>query len=173
MPHPFVLATRAPRSLASPFIARYCADLSQKKNLEIVRNIYGLLNRIGTATFLALPDTDRRAFYKLICDPELEIIQSAELVFDTDGTFHGYDGFIKVARELVEGLGDINFDADKGFESGDTVVCEVRARATGSGSGVPVELSMAHLWELREGLACRWVVYPTVGEALEAAGMQE
>ncbi|MEJ7876688.1 MAG: nuclear transport factor 2 family protein [Solirubrobacterales bacterium] len=128
---------------------------------------------MGTDVFLALPDGDRRAFFELSFDPELEIVQSAELVFDTDGTFHGYNGFIKAGRELVEGLGAIDFEPGKGFEIGNAVVFEVRARATGSGSGVPVELTMAHLWELRQGLACRWVVYPTVREALGAAGMQE
>jgi ketosteroid isomerase-like protein len=144
------------------------------ENVEIVRNLYAGLNRAGAARLLALPDAIRRETFEQLFDPELEIRQSAELVFDTAGTFRGYEGFVEAARELVEALGDIQFEVGKGFESGDKVVFEVRARASGRGSGVPVETRLiAHLWELTGGLVRRWIVYPTLEDALEAASLSE
>ena len=144
------------------------------ENVETVRNIYEGIRQMGGATALfALPDATRKNLYDQLFDPELEIRQSAELVLDTVGTFYGYEGFIDCTRELVEGLGDIQFDPGQAYESGDTVVFEVRALATGKESGVPVQGRLAHLWELKNGRVRRWVVYPTLAEALEAAGLSE
>ena len=145
-----------------------------EENVETVRRIYDGIRQMGGASAMfALPDDARRDLYDQTFDPELEIRQSAELVVDTVGTFHGYEGFIDCTRELVEGLGDIQFDPGQAFESGDTVVFEVRALATGKESGVPVEGRLAHLWELRNGRVRRWVVYPRLAEALTAAGLSE
>jgi len=144
-----------------------------RENVEIVRTLYEGINRIGVAGISALPDVAQRNFFEQSFDPELEIRQSAELVFDTAGTFHGYEGFVEAARELVEALADLRFEVGEAFESGNKVVFEVRALATGRGSGVPIEIPrLAHLWELNERLVRRWIVYPTLGEALEAAELR-
>jgi ketosteroid isomerase-like protein len=145
-----------------------------QENVEIVRAVYAGINEAGATRLLASPDATRRQMYEQFFDPELEVRQSAELVFDTAGTFHGYEGFLEATRELVDALGDIQFEVREGFEAGDTVVFEVRARAAGRGSGVPVATRLiAHLWELKEGRVRRWIVYPTLSDALEAAGLSE
>ncbi len=144
-----------------------------QENVEIVRNVYDALNRTSVGAFLAMPDSSRRAIFERIYDPGLELRQSPEAVFDTVGTFRGYEGYLEAGRELVEALGDIQFDIGKAFEAGDNVVFDVVARATGMGSGIPVERRIAHLWELKEGLVLRWIVYQTLEQALEAAGLRE
>ena len=145
------------------------------ENVEIVRRLYEGINQGGIASLYGLPDAARRELYEQIFDPEVELVQSAELVFDTAGTFRGYEGFVEGTRELVEGLGNIRFDlVGEPFEAGNQVVFEVRALATGRESGIPVQTPLiAHLWELKDGLVRRWVVYPTLEEALEAAGLSE
>jgi ketosteroid isomerase-like protein len=144
-----------------------------QKNVEIVRVLYGALNRTGVGAFLAMPDPFRREIFERAYHPELELRQSPEAVFDTAGTFSGYDGYLAAARELAEALGDIHYEVGEAFEAGDKVVFDVVARATGMGSGVPVEMRVAHLWELRDGLVLRWMVYPRLSEALDAAGLSE
>ena len=145
------------------------------QNVEIVRRLYKGINQGGVASIYALPDGARRKLYEQSFDPELELVQNAELVFDTAGTFRGYEGFVEATRELVEGFGDIRFDVvGEPFESGNQVVFEVRALATGRESGIPVQTSLiAHVWELKDGLVRRWAVYPTLDEALQAAGLSE
>ena len=145
-----------------------------KENVEIVRRLYETINQVGVAAIYALPDATRREMHAQFFDPELEVRQSSEIVFDTAGTFHGYEGFIEAARELVEGIGDLRFDVGEAFDAGNQVVFKVRGVATGNASGVPVESRLiAHLWELKDGLIRRWIVYPTVAEALAAAGLQK
>jgi len=143
-----------------------------QQTVEIVRNLYEAINRLGAASLLELPDAARRDFFRRSFDPELEIRQIPGLV-DTAGTFRGYDGYLQATRELVEVLNGIRFELGKEYARGDSVVFDVLALATGRASGVPVEIRIAHLWELKEGLVRRWIVYPTLDEALEAAGLSE
>ena len=144
-----------------------------QENVEVVRALYDALNPTGAGGFLAMPDPDRREIFERIYDPEFELRQSPDAVFDTAGTFRGYEGYLEALRELAEALGDIHFEVGEAFDAGDKVVFDVVARATGMGSGVPVEMRIAHLWELKEGLVLRWIVYPRLSEALEAAGLRE
>lgn len=142
-------------------------------NLEIIRGLYERMNQLGPEQLLALPDAARREVFERFFHPDLELRQSAYMVIDTAGTFRGYEGFLESLRELVEGLDDLRFNLGEARESGDRVVFRVRAFATGKGSGVPVDVELAHLWELKEGRVRRWGVHPTFGEALEAAGLSK
>ncbi len=145
-----------------------------EENAEIVRRLYEGINLGGVVGMYELPDAARRELFDQFFHPDVELGQSPEIVFDTAGTFRGYEGFIEGTRELVEGLGDIRFDVGEAFAGGDKVVFEVRASATGRESGIPVQTRLiAHLWELNDGLVRRWIVYPTLAEALEAAGLSE
>jgi ketosteroid isomerase-like protein len=144
------------------------------ENVETIRRLYEAMNELGAAGVYALPEPMRRQVYERWFHPDLVIRQSEDLVFDTAGIFHGYEGFVEAARELGEALDALRFDPGDAYEAGNTVVFEVRALATGKGSGVPIELpGFAHLWELRSGRVTRWVVYTTVGEAKAAAGVAE
>jgi hypothetical protein len=140
-------------------------------NDETIRAIYRMLKEVGSSELFALPQGDRRAIFERVFHPELEIRQSPEIVLDTAGTFHGFEGFDRAGHELLEALGEIEFEAGESLQSGDVVVFEIRATAMGIGSGVPVELQMAHEWEIEDGLARRWVVHPTLERALTAAGL--
>jgi uncharacterized protein len=53
------------------------------------------------------------------------------------------------------------------------VLVLVRVYATGTGSGVPVELRNAHEFTVRDGVLVRFKVYGDRGDALEAAGLSE
>ena len=143
-----------------------------QENVEIVRRLYEAMNSAGVAAIYNLPDAERKRVFEQWFSPSFEIRQDEDLVFDTKGTFRGYEGFVESARELVEAFSDLRFEPSTTYESGDTVVFEVRALATGRGSGVLTEIpQFAHLWELKDGLVRRWYVYKTVKEALAAAGM--
>ena len=49
----------------------------------------------------------------------------------------------------------------------------VRFSGHGGGSGVPIDMQLAHVWTLRDGKAAGVVEYFDRAEALEAAGLSE
>lgn len=153
--------------------SRDTARTMSQENVAVVQNLYEVMRQVGPGAVLDLPDTERRRFFDSYFEPDLELRQSRELVLDSAGVFHGYEGFMAAARELLGSLSDIRWEVDDVFASGDTVVCDVRALASGVGSGIPLEHRMAHLWGVRNGRLSRWIVYPTVAEALTAAGLSE
>ena len=138
--------------------------------MAIVRGIYEAINSAGAA-MLALPDETRREFFQLTFDPELELRQHPDIIIGTKGTFRGYEGFVAATEELFEALSRVEFEPQKEFVRGEIVVFDVRAVATGRASGARADVRVGHLWELRDGLVTRWIVYPTLDEALEAAGL--
>ena len=69
---------------------------------------------------------------------------------------------------------DWSIELERLVEAGDDlVVGVVSQRATGRGSGVPVELRMAVVYELEGGLIVRMRNYLDPAEALQAAGAED
>jgi ketosteroid isomerase-like protein len=70
--------------------------------------------------------------------------------------------------------GSVHLHAERFFDlDEERVLVFVRVTATGEGSGVPVELRVAHELTLRNGLVVRCKVHADRAEALEAAGLSE
>ena len=67
----------------------------------------------------------------------------------------------------------IRFEPEQYFDVDDErVLVLVRARATGLGSGAPIESRVAHEFTFRDGLLVRIKVYADRAEALQAAGLE-
>ena len=64
-------------------------------------------------------------------------------------------------------------EADSFHDAGDRVVVLVRQRARSKSTGMPVEMSFAQVWIIRDGKAARMEMYSDPAEALEAAGLRE
>lgn len=144
-----------------------------RENVEFVRQIYEGIHRIGPGGLVELPDAALRAFFDRAFDPELEVRQNPNAVFDTGGTFRGYEGYLEAARELQEAFSKIRFEPGRAFAAGHFVVFDVVAHATGKESGIATEVPVAHLWQFKDGRVLRWIVYMTLDEALKAAGLSE
>jgi len=68
----------------------------------------------------------------------------------------------------------LHFDPERFLDvDGQRVLVFVRATATGSGSGVPVERRTAHECTFSEGSLVHFKVYSDRGDALDAAGLRE
>jgi ketosteroid isomerase-like protein len=102
-------------------------------------------------------------------DPEIESHVASGL--GNPGTWHGIDGY----REMVESWGEA-FSSQtievSGVELADDnhAVAEVRVAAVGAGSGVPVEMTLYYMLEIRDERAVRFHIYATRHEALHAVG---
>jgi ketosteroid isomerase-like protein len=129
------------------------------QNVEIVRRVYEAWNS---------DDPGLELF-----DPSFELHQGASLL-DSAGLFRGHDGLLQSARELFRGLRDLSWKPDDFVAAPDgRVVVPFRFRATGRSSGVQVEVSLIHVWALRDDLAIRCETYEDLAEALEAVGLRQ
>jgi len=105
-------------------------------------------------------------------DPAVELRQSASFL-GTEGTFHGYDGLARSAREVFETFRDLHWVPIRLIASGDQVVAIFEARGYGKHSGVAVNVRGGHVWTLRGGRIVAWHIYMDPTQALEAAGLSE
>ena len=105
-------------------------------------------------------------------DPEIEIRQS-ESFFGTEGTFHGYDGLQRSAREVFEVFRELCWVPTRIVDAGEHVVASVEARGYGRHSRVEVNETVGHLWTLRGGRIVAWHVYMDVSQAFADAGVPE
>jgi ketosteroid isomerase-like protein len=103
-----------------------------------------------------------------LLDPEIESHVAPGL--GNPGTWRGIDGY----REMVETWGEafatqtIDVSGVE-FADDDLAVAEVRITAVGAGSGVPVEMTLYYMLEIRDGRAVRFHIYATRDAALRAA----
>jgi ketosteroid isomerase-like protein len=105
-------------------------------------------------------------------DPAVELRQT-ESFLGTAGTFHGYDGLVRSAREMFETFRDLHWVPIRLIDGGDHVVTTCEARAYGKQSDVEVRVKGAHLWTLRGGRIVAWHIYLDSTQALEAVGLSE
>ena len=89
-------------------------------------------------------------------------------------TFRGREGFIEFMRRWTEDFQGYGIQLERLIDAGDDrVVGLLHQWATGKGSGVPVELNLAIVYELDASRVIRMCNYTNQAEALEAAGLSE
>lgn len=87
--------------------------------------------------------------------------------------YRGREGFIEFMGTWTEDF-DWSIELESVIDAGDDqAVAVFHQRATGKGSGVPVELRMACLYGLRAGRVVRIRNFVDPAEALKAAGLSE
>jgi ketosteroid isomerase-like protein len=135
-----------------------------QEDVETIARLYdGFLARPGRVT-----DPKILQFF----DPTVEIRQSASF-FGTEGTFHGYEGLQRSAREVFEVFRELCWVPTRIVDGGDHVVAAVEARGYGRQSRVEVNETVGHVWTLRGGRVVAWHVYMDVSQAFEDAGVPE
>jgi ketosteroid isomerase-like protein len=93
---------------------------------------------------------------------------------DPDHAIHrGIDTVGQQFARWVESYPDLTVEPLDAKGNGDKVFLWVRFSGHGEGSGVPVDMELAHVITIRDGKAARTVEYFDRAEALEAAGLRE
>jgi len=93
---------------------------------------------------------------------------------DPDAAIHrGIDAVRAQYRHWVDSYPDLTVEPLEARGREDMVFLWVRFTGHGEGSGVPVEMELAHVLTLRDGKATRIVEYFDRAEALKAAGLEE
>jgi ketosteroid isomerase-like protein len=87
--------------------------------------------------------------------------------------YRGREEFIEFMRTWTEDF-DWSIELEQVIDAGNgRVVITSRQRATGKGSGVPVELQMGALWEVKGGRVIRIENFFDPADAFEVAGLSE
>ncbi len=82
----------------------------------------------------------------------------------------GAEAFLSEWRDAWE---EWELEVEALHDAGDSVVALVRQHARSKSTGMPVEMSFAQVWTLRDGKRTRMEMYSNPAEALAAAGLSE
>jgi ketosteroid isomerase-like protein len=90
-----------------------------------------------------------------------------------DVEYHGREGVARGIEELTSVFDDVRAEPEDFFVEGPHVVVFVRLSGVARGSGVAVELPLAHVFRFRGKQIDRWHTYAERDEALKAVGVDE
>ena len=114
---------------------------------------------------------DRESTLAMLAD-DVEVFVPSELA--NTGAFRGKEEFVGWIADWEEAWADLQFEVGDLKPVGERhVVAAIHQRATGRGSGIPVEMDIAFLFDLREGKIASLHLYPTVDEARQIAEQRE
>ena len=105
-------------------------------------------------------------------DPEVVLTNTPNAPETTP--YVGHDGLLAWARSMQEGLGEFRVEADETIDVDESrVIVVARVCGEGRASGLPVEVSSASVYTVKDGRIVSVEAYDTKSEALEAVGLQE
>jgi ketosteroid isomerase-like protein len=137
-----------------------------QENVEIMRQLAEAFQR-------GLEHDDPVAMFDtgLLADDWEWVLRDA---FEGKSVWTGRQEFVEFFRLWIGEFEDYSMRFEEPIDAGDDrVVVIYRQRATGKGSGVPVEWHGGMVSELRDGRVIRTTNYQNETEALEAAGLSE
>jgi uncharacterized protein len=130
-----------------------------KENMDIVRRTYEATNSgdYDTAESYIHPEIEFHTYGR---SPEAGVYRGKEAVREyNEGLFQRFES--------------IRFELEELVDAGDRVVVVTTQRAKPKGSQQEMNVRVAEVWTIREGLLAERRSYSTRNEALEAAGLRE
>jgi ketosteroid isomerase-like protein len=130
-----------------------------EENVENVRRYYDTANR-----------RDEDAFFAGLA-PEFEF-HTAGAFPDLDPVYVGREAFLDFLFKFQDPWEELSIDPDEVIDAGQQVLALINFHARGR-DGIEVELALAHLWTIRDGLAVRLDSYADQQKARKAVGLPE
>jgi ketosteroid isomerase-like protein len=140
-----------------------------QENVEMVRGLWEPFKGVDY-TAIDLDGEAIREMTERFWSPEVELRWSRS--GPEARVYQGRDGVIQAFREWLESFSEYYVELDF-IEQEDRVIIPQRQWGTGRTSGIPVEIEVTHVYEVRDHLITRVDEYDTLKEALEAAGLSE
>jgi ketosteroid isomerase-like protein len=130
-----------------------------QENVEIVRRTYEAANRgdFQSAGLYLHPEIE---FHTYAHSPEA-------------GIYRGKEAVREYNEDLFKQFESIQFELDELVDAGDQVVVVSTQHAVPKGSQQEVNVHIAEVWAVRDGLLAERRSYSTKEEALEAAGLRQ
>ena len=141
-----------------------------QENVELIRALWEPVKGADFTTF----DWDDQAIRELIerfWSPEIELRWSRR--GPEARVYQGREAVINAFREWLESFSEYYNEPLDFIEVGDRVVVPNRQWGIGSTSGIPVEIEVTWVHEVRDHMITRVDEYDTLKEAVEAAGLSE
>ncbi|HEV7585807.1 MAG TPA: nuclear transport factor 2 family protein [Solirubrobacteraceae bacterium] len=88
-----------------------------------------------------------------------------------DQVYEGAEGAEAFVREWAAAWDDWELEIEALHDAGEKVLALIRQRGRARASGMPVDMSFAQIWTLRDGRQTRMDMYSSQAEALEAVGL--
>ncbi len=86
--------------------------------------------------------------------------------------YEGIAGAETFLRDWSAAWDDWSVESEGMHEAGDKVVDLLRQRGRSKAAGMPVDMSFAMVWTLRDGMQTRMEMYSDPAEALKAVGLR-
>ena len=130
-----------------------------QENVEIVRRVYEAADRgdFESADSCLHPDIE---FHTYAQSPEA-------------GVYRGKEAVRKYNESLFAQFESIRFEIEEVTDVGDRVVIVTTQHAVPRGGTHELEVHVAEVWTIRDGLLAERRSYPTKDEALKTAGLSE
>jgi ketosteroid isomerase-like protein len=130
-----------------------------KENVEIVRRTYEATNQgdYDTAESYIHPEIE---FHTYARSPEA-------------GVYRGKQAVREYNQSLFQQFESIRFEVEELVDAGDRVVVVTTQHAVPKGGQLEMDVHVAEVWTIRDGLLAERRSYSTRNEALEAAGVRE
>jgi ketosteroid isomerase-like protein len=126
-------------------------------NVEIVKRGFEAFNRDGVEGLLPF------------VHPDFEATTPPELASEPD-TYRGHEGVRRYFDSFYEVMEGIWWEAHHFHQVGERVVVEFTLHARGKSTGLEFGQEAVQVWELRDGKGIGLELYPTLDEAMAAAG---
>ena len=130
-----------------------------QENVAAAKRIYEARNRGDVDAVLAECDPD------VVWNPHLATLGGQPI--------RGHDEVRAYMASLREDWEGFRHEPEQFFDAGDKVVAFLHTYARGRGSGVDVEVPVAHVLSFENGRCLGYVSYHDRAKALEAAGISE
>ena len=127
----------------------------REPNLDLVRSAFEAFDASDVSGVLAT------------LHPEVECHVAPPMM--NSGTWHGVEGYLEMTGAWFEAFEDLRYEIFE-LEAPDDrhVLASTHQVAKGRESGVPVEMDVVFLFEIDDGRARRFHVYPDHGSAVAA-----
>jgi ketosteroid isomerase-like protein len=134
-----------------------------QENVETIGAMFAIVNErgVGAAT---------EVFGDLLA-PDFALEEAADL--PDPASYAGREAFIENMAKLEGSFHELRMEPLEILDLGERVIVVVSMSGRGRGSSVPVEMTFAQLWSLRDGKAVSLRDFATKAEALAAVGLSE
>lgn len=141
-----------------------------QENVEMVRELWEQFKGVDCTAI----DWDGEAIREMteqFWSPEVELRWAA--TNPETRAYRGRNGVIQAFREWVEPFSEYYVEPLDFIEQEDRVIVPQRQWGIGSTSGIPVEVEVTYVYEVRDNQITRIDEYDTLEEVLEAVGLSE